>query len=226
LVVDYEIPMPRHTINGRRSMRSIADAVEALRRSGRLSDGSLAQLRTYAIRLPTGKITHIVIVIGPPREGQPSCGVALPSSNSFKARTGAGDLRTFEISRLDRAWVSNDGTVELSDGALLRAVNVGPTSIIPNLTPLQKRIVYRTLALIPARRPRYRGPASLDLKFLDYSTLYGLKLPSLKEIQRQLYKDPKLREITHQTIANALGACGMRRPRSGPLAVRKRSRAP
>ena len=34
MVVDYEIPTLPHTISGRSSMRSIADAVEALRNTG------------------------------------------------------------------------------------------------------------------------------------------------------------------------------------------------
>jgi hypothetical protein len=95
-----------------------------------------------------------------------------------------------------------------------------PTVLHYELTPLQKRIVYRVLALIPSTTARYRGPATVDLRYLDYSTLYELKLPSLKHIQYQLWKkDRKLRGISRQTIANALSVCGMRRPRSGRLAA-------
>jgi len=41
-----EIPTLERTMNGRRSMRSIADALEALRNGGHLVHGSLFEIRT------------------------------------------------------------------------------------------------------------------------------------------------------------------------------------
>jgi hypothetical protein len=144
-VVDYEIPMPRHTIDGRSSMRSIADALEALRGAHRLSEDSLAQIRTEPIRLPTGEVTYIILVISPPHDCEPALGVALPSSDLFTGRSASKDSERFETSRLDRAWVDTNGRVELSDGTCLHAVNVIPTVIRPELTELQKRIAYWTI---------------------------------------------------------------------------------
>jgi hypothetical protein len=219
--MNYEIPTLERTFNGRDSMRSIADAIDRLRKEGQLCGDARAQIRTGPIRLPTGEIVSIILVIAQSGSNTPSSGVALPSSRSFRGHTIAGQMEEFDISRLDCAWANQDGIVELSDGTRLRAVNVIPETICYELTPLQKRIVYRTLAMIPSNTRRYRGPATIDLRFLDYSKLYGLKLPSLKAIQRRLYeKDPKLRRVTRQTIANALSACGMRRPRSGRLAAK------
>jgi hypothetical protein len=220
VVADYEIPLLEHTIIGRSSMRSVADAIDALRNEQRLAQGSLAQIRTNPLRLPTGEEPSIVLVVCRANPGEHTWGVALPTSSHFTGARPGQSQETFEISRLDRGSVNEQNLVMLPDGTCLNGVNVIPAPICRELTPLQKRIVYRTLALIPAKSKRYRGPASLDLKFLDYSTLYGLDLPSLKEIQRQLYKkDRKLRRVPHQTIANALNACGMRRPRSGRLAT-------
>ena len=178
MVVDYEVPMPRHTIDGRRSMRSIADAIERLRAERRFSDHSLAQIRTGPIRLPGGEVTSVVLVIGEPRSNEPSCGVALPSSNFFTARRPGEDPEKIEISRLDRAWVDKDGRVELSDGTLLYAVNVVPTIIHRELTEIQKRIVYWTIKFVGADAIQYPSglPVADDLEFLDYSTLYGLSL--------------------------------------------------
>lgn len=219
-MVDYEIPTLEHTFNGRSRMRSIADAVDKLRQEKRLSNYSLAQIRTLPIRLPKGDVTSIVLVISEPRKDEPSCGVALPSSDFFMGRSVAGASEKFEISCLDRAHVRPNGTVELSDGRCLHAVNVVPTNLCWELTKLQKRIVYSTIKFIEADPECYRyGPPSPDLKFLDYSRLYGFELPLLKAIKRYIAgKDPTL-HASRQTMANALSTCGMRRPRSGPLAA-------
>jgi hypothetical protein len=231
-VVEYKVPDPSHTIDGRSSMRSIADAVEALRAAGRFFPHSLAQVWTGAIRLPNGTITSLVLVVAEAGEGERGCAVALPSSASFTGKRLGGALEEFEISRLDRALVDDSGTVELSDGIRLRAVNVVPTVICRDLTQLQKRIVYWTIKLVDAEERCYRqrdfvdgvelryGPPSPDLSTLDYSKVYGLELPSLKEIAHYIAKqDPTLKNLSHKTIATALSNCGMRRPRSGRLAA-------
>ena len=82
MAADYEIPILPHTIEGRSSMRSIADALEALCKAERISESQLAQIRTAPIRLPKGEITSIVLVISPPREGEPGYGVALARDES------------------------------------------------------------------------------------------------------------------------------------------------
>ena len=219
MVVDYEIPMAQDTIDGRRSMRSIADAIERLRLEGRLSDHSLAQIRTGPFRLPGGEITSIVLIIGEPRNGEPSCGVALPSSDFFTGRSVGGVSERLEISRLDRAWIDNNGRVKLSDGMCLHAVNVVPTPLPWELTELQKRIVYWTIKFIGAEAKCYLyGPPTPHLEWLDYGRLHKLKLLKLEAIAQYVAEnDPQL-DASRQTVANALSASGMRRPRSGRLA--------
>ncbi len=170
--------------------------------------------------LPTGVVTFIVLVIGEPRDGEPGCGVALPSSASFTGQRLGGEPERFEISRLDGGWAEEGGTVELSDGTRLRAVNMVPTPICRELTDIQKRIAYWTIKLIDAEGRCYRyGPPTPDLAFLDYGKVYDLKLPTLKAIAHYIARqDFTFRKASHQTIANALSACGLRRPRSGRLA--------
>jgi len=198
---------------------SAAAALDKLRVEHRLFEDSVAQIRTAPLKLPTGEVTSIVVVIAQELENSPSWGVALASSTVFTGRNIAGNVETFEISLLDRAWVARNGTVELSDGTHLHAVNVIPTPICRELAPLQRRIVYWTIKLIRAEAKCYRGRATKDLRHLDYSNLYGLRLPTLKAIERYIREnDPQL-SVSRQTIANALAACGMRRPRSGRLAV-------
>lgn len=211
-VTDHELPTLERTISGRESMRSVADALEALRQTQKLPQGHGAQILTIPIGLPTGQATFIVLIVAQPLASEPAWGVALPSSNSFTARDPSRNLVTFEITRLDRAWIDVEATVKLLDGSRLRAVNVVPTRLSYELTPLQKRIVYWTIKFIDAEARCYRGAPSPDLGFLDYGKLHGLKLPSLKAIARYIGdQDSKLRAISHQTIANALAACGLRR---------------
>ena len=217
MVIDYEVPMPRHTIDGRRSMRSVADAIEHLRVEHQFSDHSLAQIRTGPIRLPGGEVTSIVLVIGEPRINEPSCGVALPSSRYFSAKRIGGNSEKVEASRLDRAWVDSNGRVELSDGTSLCAVDAIPTLIHRELTEIQKRIVYWTIKFVGADAIQYPSglPVADDLEFLDYSTLYGYDIPPLEEIADYIAEqDWTLRQLSRQTIANALSAAGMRRPSS------------
>lgn len=220
-MLDYEIPSLEHTIVGRGCMRSVTDALEALRQARLFFDHSVAQIRTIPIRLPTGRVTSVVLVISQTRKGEPAWGVALPTSNSFTGRRALKAQEQFEIARIDRAWVNNDGTVQLSDGTRLHAVNVAPSVICRELTTVQKRIVYLTIKFVGAEAQCYRyGPPSPDLTFLDYSTLCALKLPPLKAIARYVTdEDWTLRKVSRQTIANALGACGMRWPRSTRLAA-------
>ena len=216
-MVDYDIPLLPHTIDGRKSMRSVADALEALHRARRLKNDSPAQIRVCPIQLPSGHVTYIVIVVSRAFDDEPTWGVALPTSTSFSAKTSAGDLSTFETSRLDRAWVDNDGKVELSDGTSLYAVTVVPTVMPRELTELQKRIVYLTIKFIGAEATEYPSglPVAEDLECLDYSTLYGWDIPPLEEIADYIAEhDWTLRKLSRQTIANALSACGMRRPSS------------
>jgi hypothetical protein len=83
MAVNYQNPTLPHTINGRASMRSIADAREALRKEHRLAGDFIAQIRTIAFELPTGAQMSMVLV-SQMHEDQPSWGVAQPSSASFK----------------------------------------------------------------------------------------------------------------------------------------------
>ena len=217
-MTEYEIPTLERTITGEGSMRSIADALEALRGDGRLEDCSFLEIRTGPLPSQAAQAPSLVVVVCHLSLPERPWGVALPSSWEFRGRPlGKGGSETFEISRLDRARVDEDGTVTLLDGTRLEAVEVIPAALPWELTELQKRIVYLTLKYIGAEATQYPSgrPVAEDLEFLDYSTLYGWDIPPLEEIADYLAKeDWALRNLSRQTIANALGACGMRRPRS------------
>jgi len=141
-------------------------------------------------------------------------GVALPTSYEFTGRRpGRSAPETFEISLLDHAKVNADGTVTLSDGTCLEAVNVVPAALPRELTERQKRIVYWTIKFIGAEASCYRyGPPTPDLAWLDYATLRDLDVPKLEAIVQYIAASDPTLKATRQTIANALAVCGMRLP--------------
>ena len=211
---------PNSLRHGGNSVRSIADAIDALRNEAQLTPGSFLQVQTRPIRLPSGEEPSLIFLTCRNGNDQPLYGVALPTSLQFTGRSeDSGSVQTFPIARLNRARVHEDSLVVLEDGTRLQAVSVIPTPLPYTLTEIQKRIIYWTIALLGGEDCYRYGRANPDLDGLDYSALYGLSVPTLNVIERHIYKsDPTLRKISRQTIANALSACGMRLPRSGPRA--------
>lgn len=216
----YEIPPLERTIDGRRTMRSVADALEALRSAQSLPGASFLEVRTsqFPARVSVGP--SIVLVVCHAATPQESCAVALPTSFEFTGRPlGKNTSERLVISLLDRAKVNENGTVILSNGTCLEAVDVIPTALPRELTELQKRIVYWTIKFIGAEGDCYRyGPPTPDLAWLDYAALRILDVPKLEAIVQSIAeKDPDL-GATRQTIANALAMSGMRLPDQRPRA--------
>jgi hypothetical protein len=85
-VTDYDIPTLERTINGRRSMRSVADALEALRNAERLPLGSLLEVRTSPLPARNADRPSIVIVVCRGGLSEQTWGVALPTSYEFSGR--------------------------------------------------------------------------------------------------------------------------------------------
>jgi hypothetical protein len=56
-----------------------------------------------------------------------------------------------------------------------------------------------------------------EIRFINCGALEGLELPSLKYLAAQIgKKDPTLKRLSHQKIADALRKFGMRIPASRP----------
>jgi hypothetical protein len=62
---------PFREIDGRQTMRSLADALAKLREAGGLCDGEDATVKTLAVGLPNGGCTGVVSVVGPSRPAPP-----------------------------------------------------------------------------------------------------------------------------------------------------------
>jgi hypothetical protein len=206
--------------DGRAAMRSLADGLEKLRELQLDLGERPITIKTSPLRLPTGEVTAIVVLMTENTSAAIRWAIALPSSAQFNATTTLGARHRYDIAVLDDASVDVDGNVCLTNGVYLHNVELVPTILRPDLTKRQTRILYLTIYALQAEHRCFRSvyPSLPDLVGLDYRALSKEKLPSLKELERQIAKD--MPDATRHEIADALAVAGMRQPRSGRRASR------
>ena len=104
-------PYVRLRESRRMSRRMIADARNVVRQELGLDNIGPPRVTIGAFRLPSGQCSAVVDVVF----SDLGCGVSLPTSSRFKARSGtSSQQKEFEISRLDSAEVRSDGSVVLA----------------------------------------------------------------------------------------------------------------
>jgi hypothetical protein len=209
----------------RTKRRTIADALDVVRRVLGLEDPPRGQMKVGLLGLPCGNWTALVDVIFPDLE----CIVSLPTSARFRALTGASsELQEFEISRLDGAEVDSDGSVRLADRSRLRAVEVVPTPLPYKPSQLSERILRHVISLTRSyhcyRSIREGLPEHLqhqvpDLRALDYARVRTIQAPPLKVIQGYIENSDPEGTPSLQKIADALAVFGVRIPRSRPRTI-------
>jgi hypothetical protein len=204
------------------------DVLQVLRDSVGLIDDDRVEIRIGPLRLPSNQVVGLVQVFFDVPGGQKIYIVSLPTSTQFKAhRPGCSKRTHFDIRRLDGATADSRGEVVLSDGTILRAVEIIPARLFVEPSDLDWRIVHHTISIIGAEERCYRHlghglPLPYcdmvpDMKVLDCSKLHGLKLPSLKHIAGQIaHKDWTLKKLSQQKIADTLREFGMRFPARRP----------
>ena len=104
------MPLLRHPYveyDGRKTMRSLADALTKLRELGNLPDGENVEIKTMGIRLPDGRLSGSVSVFGPQQQDGTRGVIFMPPSATFSAKTTLGDRLQYEIQKL------NDATSDL-----------------------------------------------------------------------------------------------------------------
>jgi hypothetical protein len=209
--------------------RTVAHAIEALESVG-FAINETAEIRVGIMPLPSRDKVGLANVFFDSHSLGKTLVVSLATSAEFRAkRQGEADARRFSIFELDGAKVDNDGIVRLSDGTVLRAVEVIPAKLPLNPSDLDWRIVHHVISIIGAEDHCYRSlrehskPKCLDvfeemipeIRFIDCSALEGLGLPSLKHLAQQIgKKDPTLKRLSRQKIADALRKFGIRIPAS------------
>jgi hypothetical protein len=223
--------------DGHETMRSVADAIDALGKTEWISSVSHLQIRIVSLNLTGGDVMHFALVCLRSDGLDHQVGVRLPAADRFKGRRiESGEAQTGNLQELDGAAVSPTGVVQTVDGRRFEAVEMIPRHFTRELNAQQQLIVFWTIKMLRLRDkdvcyqlpddvrrflPKSFGRLTTDLRYLDYGKLRDRKLPSLKAIHRYLGRRNKsLLEVSHQTIANALRLSGLRVPRSGRLARR------
>lgn len=194
--------------------RTIADVIDVLYAQGVVG---AAKIRVGALRLPSDEIVGLVNAFVESTADDTIFVVSLPTSGHFRAQTqGGAEVETLEIFQLDEATVDGAG-VELADGARLRGVEVIPSLLPYHVTDLDWRIVHHTIAYLRAESECYRYPIHFERRrdALDCSALAALRdrIPLLKQVQWYIAgRDPTLKRLSEQKIADTLRKFGMRIP--------------
>jgi hypothetical protein len=212
-------------IDGRRSMRSLVDALAKLEEAGCLKEGDHATVRAFWMQLPDGVMVATVAVIAP---GEHRRRVILPSAVRFIAKNTVGERRERPVEELDGALTDRDGNVQLQDGSYLHGVELIPVHLPEELTEAEKEVLLCVLDVLGLKKECYR-PLHAELvpglEVLDFALVAQVgaeQLPSLKAIERDVFR--RMPHIKRQTLATVLARAGLRRPRSGKRA-RPRSSA-
>jgi hypothetical protein len=201
---------------GRTRRRTVADAANAVHQRVGFNEVGRAEIRIGPMQLPSGKKTALVDVVFP----ELGCIVSLATSDRFKARHGTSSRpKEFRISLLDRAEVCGDGSVLLTDGTRIHAVEVRPTHMPYQPSERDYRILMNVIAQTKSfycfrslhyGLPDYLKDEVTDCRFLDYSRVRTIQAPPLKVIQGCL-KERGIKATT-QKIADALATFGIRQP--------------
>ena len=148
------------------------------------------------------------------------CVVSLPTSAQFRALSETSSRHEeFEVSRLEGAEVCFDGSVLLSDGIRLHAVEVTPTLLPYEPSEREERILRHVISLTKSaycyRNFREDLPEHLqdqipDLWVLDYSRVRMIEAPLLKVIRGYIEdNDPRAKGVQSE---NCRRSCKVRCP--------------
>jgi hypothetical protein len=193
--------------DGRKTMRSLADALTKLRELGNLSDGENVEIKTMGIRLPDGRPSGVVSVLGPQQQEGTRRVIFMPPSATFSARTTLGERQQYEIQKLNDATSDSEGNVEVANGQFLHQIELIPAPAHYDFTLGEEKIVMAAIEFLQ------REKLLPDVKFLDYAEVAKVRIKRLKPVVRYIMK-LKLPGVTEALIRASLTRAGMQFPRS------------
>jgi hypothetical protein len=197
--------------------RTIADALELLRAEANFSDEDHAEIsvaplpittcaQSVALLFKTNLVTSIVM---------------MPSTEQFQAfRPGESRHQTWDIRHLHKAVVHGAGAVRLTDGTLLKAVEIIVADLPWRLTPLDYLIMKHALAAMGLQEDSFRRslregvPEKYretvpDLRWWDFAKLAQVRAPAFKIFQRYLERERSSFSVSRQKYFEALTKAGM-----------------
>ena len=208
--------------------RTVSHAIDVLAHGADFGGADVADIRVGTLCLPSREQVGLLSVSFESKTLGKTFVVSLATSAMFTARCqGEEAARQFSIFELDGAKADNDNIVRLSDGTILRAVEVIPAKLPLKPSDLDWRIVHHVISIMAAEDRCYRSlrdhakPKCSDVleeiipddRFIDCSAIGGLELPSLKYLAQQIgRRDPSLKNLSRQAIADALRDFGIRIP--------------
>src|SRR6516165_8606981 len=101
------------SFDGRKSMRSLANALEKLRELSSLHGTWTIECKTLPIQLPNRRVSGLVCVIGPRQEDGRRWVIQMPSAAKFSAISTTKVRQTFDVGMLNCAISDQDGNVAL-----------------------------------------------------------------------------------------------------------------
>jgi hypothetical protein len=206
--------------DGRKTMRSLADALTKLRELGNLSDRESVEIKTTGIRLPDGRLSGIVSVWGPQQQDGTRRVIFMPSSATFSAKTTLGDRLQYEIQKLNDATSDAEGNVELANGQFLYQIELIPAPAHYDFSLTEQEIVRAAIVFLQREglleHQCYRSVDEMlpDLKLLDYAQVAKVQIKRLQPIAHYIMDDLKLPNVTEARIRATLKRAGMQLPRS------------
>lgn len=214
------LQFPYLEYDGRKTMRSLADALTKLGELGNLSDRENVEIKTTGIRLPDGRLSGIVSVLGPQQNDGTIGVIFMPSSATFSARTTLGDRQQYGIQKLNDATSDSEGNVELANGQFLHQIDLIPAPAHYDFTLTEEKIVVAAIVflqregLLEHHCYRWLDEKLLPgVKLLDYAQVAKVQIKRLKPVVRFIM-ELRLPDVTETFIRVALKRAGMQLPRS------------
>jgi hypothetical protein len=202
------------TFDGRKSLRSIVDALEKLRELGGLQGEGNIECRTLRIELPNARVSGVVCVIGPRQDDGRRWIIRMPSADKFSAISTTKVRQTFEIGLLNGAIIDQDGNVSLRNGQHVHGIHLTPVPVHYDFDSTEHAIVWHALRLLGKLDDCWR---SVDenllpgIKRLDYSAIRNIRVQGRKQLLYDVCRDIG---VSGSFVAKTLAAAGMRGPRS------------
>jgi hypothetical protein len=231
---DYQIL----ELDGKRSRRTIADALAVLEMRAAFGQEDIAEIRVRMMPLRPDKSVGIVQVVFDVPCSENSYAIPLPSAEYFRGMSADGHRKRHRIELLAGALTDAKGNVRLGNGDAMRAVEVEPARLPLAPTKLDWRIIRLAIAccwtaedapfsepavheacyrpLTEAIRPEHVSDTRMvpDVRLLNCGALTDVWVPSLDAIGAywaEVY--PRERVPSPQKIADTLADFRMGFPR-------------
>lgn len=207
---------PIREFDGRKSLRSIVDALEKLDELDGLLDKEKATIRAMGLRLPDGRLTAFVSVSGPKRPDGAMAVVLMPSAARFRAKSIGGVRQTYPVPILDQALIDSEGNVRLANGAVLTQIDFIPAPAHYDLTARDRAIVLLTVVCLGVHEecyPEVNKELLPGLRRLRFDAIAGARVANLKTVLH-FVNEHMFEPITLSVLSKTLARAGMQLPRS------------